>query len=100
MNKVEAMAAAALGGGRPTLTRVKMFVKTKSWDLEEIINDWIKEQPPGFRLVDIKYQIEETLDLATHFALVIYTIPAPIEDILKDDTEDDAEDFLKEVGLL
>lgn len=101
MNKIEAMAAAAaLGCGRPTITRVKTFAPRGAWGLDEIINEWLAEQPAGFRLVDIKYSLTEGETFVRQAALIIYTIPEPIEDILKDDTEDDAEDFLKEVGLL
>lgn len=90
MNKIEAMTkAAALGLGRPTLTRVELFGDSNQANLERRINKWLAEQPAGFRLVDIKYTVNTLSTRAVGFsALIIYTIPEPTEDILKDDTEE------------
>jgi hypothetical protein len=91
MSKIEAMAAAAaLGCGRHTITRVKSFSEARHWELDEKVNNWLAyETPAGFRLVDIKYHADEGQGLFGQYsALVIYTIPEPIEDILKGDTEE------------
>jgi hypothetical protein len=88
MNKAEALAALGL---RPTLTRVKSFSSSREYELDARINDWLEEQAPGFRLVDIKYStclVPAPRSAMFLSALVIYTIPEPIEDILKDDTEE------------
>ena len=87
MTMTTAEALAKLGV-RPLLTRVKTFNPPRGWGLDEMINDWMDEQPAGFRLVDIKYSVTEGETFVRQSALVIYTIPEPIEDIIKDDTEE------------
>lgn len=78
MRTAEAMAALGL---RPTLTRVELFGDTNQADLERRINKWLAEQPAGFRLVDIKYAVNTVATAAICCsALVIYTIPEPVED--------------------
>jgi len=65
---------------RKTITRVKSF--TSGWlnNLESYLNEWLEEQGPAFRLVDIKYNCTSIKNGAIYTALVIYTDLEPLED--------------------